>query len=60
MTITEKCVHHWAIEPSHGASSKGVCQKCGEAKEFLNSDRTDNWLVSRPELADKFNRLRNV
>lgn len=31
------CIHYWIIEPSKGRRSKGVCNKCGDSKDFLNS-----------------------
>ena len=31
------CCHHWVIEPAHGPISRGVCQRCNEAREFKNS-----------------------
>ncbi len=31
------CRHHWMIEAPSGPTSKGVCQKCGEVREFRNS-----------------------
>lgn len=33
------CSHWWKIERPEGILSKGVCRKCGEAREFRNSDR---------------------
>ena len=29
--------HHWEIEPSNGATSKGTCRKCKQIKRFANS-----------------------
>ncbi len=31
-----QCVHHWIIDPPDGPTSNGVCQRCGETKEFEN------------------------
>ena len=31
------CTHHWVIERSNGPVSDGVCQRCGEKREFMNS-----------------------
>ena len=30
------CVHHWIIATADGATSRGVCKSCGEAKDFKN------------------------
>ena len=30
------CVHHWIIATASGATSRGVCKFCGEAKDFQN------------------------
>lgn len=36
--VMERCVaHHWLIETSNGHTSKGVCARCGETKDFANS-----------------------
>ena len=29
--------HHWVIAAPHGPTSKGVCRKCSEVREFRNS-----------------------
>lgn len=31
------CVHHWVISFEIGASSPGVCKKCGQRRRFLNA-----------------------
>lgn len=31
------CVHAWDIETPNGHTSPGVCRKCGEIRDFLNS-----------------------
>ena len=31
------CTHHWVIESPAGPTSEGVCQKCGETRQFSNS-----------------------
>lgn len=38
-----RCVHHWLIEPPEGPISKGICKKCGAAKEFVNHIGFSNW-----------------
>ena len=35
--IGAECTHHWVIESAHGTWSEGVCQRCGEEREFKNS-----------------------
>ena len=30
------CPHHWVIERPSGPVSKGVCQRCGEERDFQN------------------------
>jgi len=46
MTTTTKpktCVHHWVIDPPNGRYSEGVCQKCGQVREFDNFPDTSQW-----------------
>lgn len=31
------CRHHWIIDAPSGPTSRGVCRKCGDAREFRNS-----------------------
>ena len=31
------CRHHWMIETPHGATSRGVCKRCGARKRFPNA-----------------------
>lgn len=33
---TRSCRHHWVIETPHGATSRGVCKRCGAHKRFPN------------------------
>lgn len=39
----DTCQHWWVIESPHGSMSKGVCKKCGEVREFLNSFPERTW-----------------
>lgn len=39
----ETCVHHWIIDTANGPASLGVCEKCGDEKEFKNSPRAAWW-----------------
>ncbi len=32
-----RCCHHWNIQPAVGPVSEGMCQNCGEVREFKNS-----------------------
>lgn len=32
----EACQHHWQIDRPDSQVSHGVCNKCGEEKDFLN------------------------
>ena len=34
---TRKCLHHWIVETPHGATSRGLCKRCGAAKRFPNA-----------------------
>ena len=33
----DQCRHYWIIEVADGPKSRGVCQYCGETRDFLNS-----------------------
>lgn len=33
----DQCRHYWVIEVANGPKSRGVCQYCGESRDFLNS-----------------------
>ena len=35
--IAAICAHHWVINRPNGPMSEGVCQRCGEIREFTNS-----------------------
>ena len=41
------CAHHWVIQPASGPSSPGVCQICGETKDFQNYVEAASWGDSR-------------
>lgn len=38
-----QCCHHWAIQPATGPVSSGVCQVCGEVREFKNYVEASTW-----------------
>ena len=31
------CQHRWVIETPHGATSRGLCRRCGATKRFPNA-----------------------
>ena len=37
------CQHHWVIQPATGPISPGVCQNCGETREFKNYVEASTW-----------------
>ena len=36
MATKARCAHHWVIENSNGAKSRGVCKLCGHVRRFRN------------------------
>ena len=38
-----QCCHHWAIQPATGPVSSGICQVCGEVREFKNYVEASTW-----------------
>ena len=38
-----KCQHYWVIQPATGPISPGVCQTCGELREFKNYVEASTW-----------------
>ena len=32
----QSCRHHWLIETPNGATSRGVCKRCGAKKRYPN------------------------
>jgi hypothetical protein len=40
---TPDCRHHWVIQPATGPISPGVCQNCGETREFKNYVEASTW-----------------
>ena len=39
----DQCRHHWVIQPATGPVSQGVCQACGEVREFKNYVESASW-----------------
>ena len=37
------CRHHWVIQAASGPFSPGVCQTCGETKQFKNYVEASTW-----------------
>ena len=35
--IDSNCIHHWLIPEADGATSDGICKKCGTVRAFANS-----------------------
>ena len=38
-----QCRHHWVIQPATGPVSQGVCQACGEERDFMNYVESASW-----------------
>lgn len=38
-----QCRHHWVIQPATGPVSQGVCQACGEVRDFNNYVESASW-----------------
>ena len=45
--IAAVCAHHWVIERSNGPLSEGVCQRCGESRDFSNSVYIVPWPINQ-------------
>ena len=47
--IANNCAHHWVIDRPNGPMSDGVCQRCGERREFTNSAEVASmgWLTTQ-------------
>lgn len=41
------CQHYWKLSSPNGPMAKGVCQKCGETKEFPNYSPQGAWGTGR-------------
>lgn len=33
----DECAHYWQIESPSGSTSRGICKRCGETRDFFNS-----------------------
>ena len=38
-----QCRHYWVIQPATGPLSQGICQTCGETKDFKNYVEGASW-----------------
>ena len=53
ITLTEEvespseCRHHWIIQAAEGPVSPGLCQLCGETREFKNYFEAASWADTR-------------
>ena len=43
--MTDKCVHHYILEPPNGANRLGGCKKCGATK--IHSNELGKKVVAR-------------
>lgn len=50
------CRHHWIIESPHGATSRGVCKRCGASRRFPNAAQDALWESTRSALGRFANR----
>ncbi len=50
------CRHHWIIESPHGATSRGVCKRCGASRRFPNAAEDALWESSGSTLGRFSNR----
>ena len=44
---TATCSHHWVIQPATGPLSQGICQSCGEVRDFKNYVEAATWGESK-------------
>ena len=42
-----QCRHNWQIQPASGPESQGICQSCGEIRDFKNYVEGASWGDSR-------------
>ncbi|PKB73074.1 MAG: hypothetical protein BZY75_03690 [SAR202 cluster bacterium Io17-Chloro-G7] len=42
-----QCMHYWVIQSATGPVSPGICQTCGETREFKNYVEGASWGDSR-------------
>ena len=44
------CPHHWVIDAANGHTSRGVCHRCNEVREFENSTYGTVWKPPKPDV----------
>ena len=42
-----QCMHYWVIQPATGPVSPGICQTCGDTRDFKNYVEGASWGDSR-------------
>lgn len=42
-TSGRSCRHHWIIDTPNGASSRGLCKRCGVSRRFPNAAEDALW-----------------
>ena len=42
-----QCSHYWVIQPATGPLSQGICQACGEVRDFKNYVEAATWGESK-------------
>jgi len=47
------CAHHWVIAVPNGPISEGVCQRCGQVRQFNNSAEYNPMLMKFGGSAEK-------
>jgi hypothetical protein len=59
----DKCIHYWVIQPARGPKSGGICQKCGEVREFENSlddAESSSWQLTRDQFRNANDEIREA
>ena len=46
--VISRCAHHWIIAVPNGPVSDGVCQRCGDHRDFHNSISDYRWPANAP------------
>ena len=42
--IYSRCAHHWVIDAANGHTSRGVCKRCEQVRDFENSTEASLWI----------------
>ena len=51
--IYSRCAHHWVIDAANGHTSRGVCKRCGQVREFENSTEASLWIPPKRDVQVK-------